>query len=288
MKAKDKRKLFGQHLLNNEDTILSIVEEFFKHLDEDKKIDQIIEIGPGKGALTYSVIKELEKRSHHQLPFLVIEKDYEFIEHWKNEETQINFQVIGNDFLNLKQEDYLSQQSSAIISNLPYSVGTRILTELSYFPNKIPFMLVMLQKEVAQRIYAKTSTKNFGSLSLWMQNHWSVERFLHVPPSHFNPPPKIDSEVILLKRRNAPLLQNSYANIENLNVLERMLKNAFSQKRKMIRGAFKADPMLLNALLQTQIDSTRRAETLNFNEWNELYQKYLVSALNNKNSLLDN
>lgn len=257
--AQRKRHAFGQHFLKDQKLCQEIVETFLKEI-ESLPVQQILEIGPGKGALTFPLLE----RKPQNLPLTLAEKDRDLIAFWKEK----NIPLLEGDFL--KQENPLPK-GTAILSNLPYSAGTAILVKLSPETERIPFMMLMFQKEVAERLYAPPSTPDRGSLSVWIQNLWSVGPFQVVPPSAFSPPPKVQSEVVLLRPRKTPMISGTQS---ELPLWESLLKRAFSQRRRMLRGIFKGSPWQ-NTLEASQVDGTKRAEALDWEEWQALFQALL-------------
>ena len=132
-------------------------------------------------------------------------------------------------------------------------------------------MVLMFQAEVAQRLRADPDTRAWGSLSIWIQNRWNVRKLISVKPGAFNPPPKVDSEVLVFERREQPRIQipndpKTEAQWESL------LKATFSQRRKMLRSVLKPYPVLRNALELSQVDDTKRAEALSWEEWAKLWE----------------
>jgi 16S rRNA (adenine1518-N6/adenine1519-N6)-dimethyltransferase len=148
--------------------------------------------------------------------------------------------------------------SMGVVSNLPYSTGTAILDRLAR--EEIPFMVLMFQAEVAQRLRAEPSTKAWGSLSIWLQNRWDVTRLCGVPPGAFSPPPDVDSEVVVLRRRAEPRVA-----VKSEEAWEKLLKVSFAHRRKMLRGSL--PPPYKAALEKAEIDGTKRAEALGWDEW---------------------
>lgn len=264
MGKKLKRKIFGQHFLKDQKTIDRILSRFLEE-SRKAKLSKMVEIGPGKGALTDPLLEQLE--DHETL--LLIEKDRHLAKDWSNRlEDQDRTRIIPEDFLKLESKDYLDTTSVGILSNLPYSVSTRILDRLSYQRDQIGVMVLMFQKEVADRILAKAHDKNRGSLSVWMQNIWKIESFLKVPQSAFRPPPKVESSVLVFWPRSEARVLGSEKN----NLLwENLLKQSFGQRRKMLRSSLKGSRWA-QALKLSGLDETLRPQALGWEEWQRLFQ----------------
>ena len=156
-----------------------------------------------------------------------------------------------------------------IVSNLPYSAGTAIVVKMAERVNQIPKMILMFQAEVSKRLYAKASTPDRGSLSLYIQNEWDVSRLIEVKPGAFNPPPRVMSEVVTLsKRKEAQILVPDLEAREKFNGL---LKTAFKHRRKMIKGNFSGTAWQ-GALEKSGVEPTLRAEALEWKDWISLWK----------------
>jgi len=198
----------------------------------------------------------------------LVEKDRHLAQDWKN---YPDLRVESADFLELSDEHWLKKTPLAVVSNLPYSSGTAILTRLAKYFSQIPVMVLMFQQEVAERVRAEPSSKHRGSLSLWIQNHWDVRKFLSVPARAFSPAPQVHSEVIVLTARSQPRIQMSDCfseTLEDEKLWETLLKTCFAHRRKMLRS----NVPWQNALALSGIDGTKRAEALDWDEWNRLFQ----------------
>lgn len=266
-----KRKAFGQHFLRDEKISTQIAQAAVVECVKTQAI-RLMEIGPGKGAITIPLLQQLGEESSH-LPagfeFFLCEKDDRLAERARQE---WSVRVENSDFLELSEERWmpsLEQERLVVVSNLPYSVGTAILTRLALHPERISAMVLMFQAEVARRVRATSRTSEWGSLSLWVQNHWDVERLLHVPPGAFIPPPKVDSEVIVLR----PRIQPRVATQKNPALWEKLLKVCFAHRRKMLRSSLPGEGIWRNALELSGISGTKRAEELSWEEWSVFFEK---------------
>ncbi len=269
MATQGKRRALGQHFLKDTAVVQQIVDRTFEEANR-YECDEILEIGPGKGALTLPLIDQLRKSSTRLKSLRLVEKDRALADFWKQKQDS-SLEVLEGDFLALPEELWLPNRPLVVVSNLPYSAGTAILNRLVRYKSSIPVMVLMFQAEVARRLRAVPSTPARGSLSLWIQNCWDVEKFLGVPPKAFSPPPQVDSEVVVLTRRSAPQVPGTQ-DPEGEALWEALLKLCFSQRRKMLRSLLHSRHPWQNALELSCVNGTKRAEALNWQEWCQLFQ----------------
>ncbi|MBU6376860.1 MAG: hypothetical protein KGQ59_12735, partial [Bdellovibrionales bacterium] len=134
--------------------------------------------------------------------------------------------------------------------------------------------------EVAQRLRAESGTKAWGSLSLWIQNFWEVSKVASVPPGAFQPPPDVNSEVVLLVSRQSPKLASMPVNnLEASRLWNSLLRASFAHRRKMLRAGLAGHPEFRNALAEAGIDPTLRAEALSWEQWDSLFSTLWKSRL---------
>ncbi len=257
-----KRKAFGQHFLIAAQIIQGIVDATLA-ASKRHSGHSLLEVGPGKGAITRPLLNALPI----DVPFYLAERDREFIADWEGESRVTK--ILKGDFLDQSDEELNAIGPFIVVSNLPYSAGTAIVVRLAERAKQIPEMVLMFQAEVAKRIYAKSSTPDRGSLSLYIQNEWEVSKLLTVKPTAFDPPPKVMSEVIHLKRREKALI--TVDTLEARAKFNSLLKTAFTQRRKMLRGNFSGTPWQ-NALNASGVDPTLRAEALEWEDWIKLWK----------------
>jgi 16S rRNA (adenine1518-N6/adenine1519-N6)-dimethyltransferase len=242
------RKRFGQNFLVDHQIINQIISTI-----SPKNDDSIVEIGPGKGAITFPIIKHLDHLS-------AIEIDRDLISILKSKE---------QEKLTIYQADALTFDFSQIpnklriIGNLPYNISSPLLFHLLDYRKQIIDMTFMLQKEVVDRIVAPPGNKTYGRLSVMMQAFYEVELMFVVPKESFEPQPKIESAILYLKTREQPLVKNS-------KPLEEIVKLAFSQRRKTLKNCLKS---VLNQS-QTEIDLSQRAEMLSTENFVTLMNDY--------------
>jgi 16S rRNA (adenine1518-N6/adenine1519-N6)-dimethyltransferase len=225
-KVKPKKHL-GQHFLRDLRAAERIVETLSLHGGYKK----VLEIGPGMGVLTQYLVKKTEYETY------VIEIDTESVIYLKEHYPELDGKIIEGDFLKaetLTGFQTLSElESLAIIGNFPYNISSQIFFKVLEYKNQIMEVVCMLQKEVAQRIASKPGNKDYGILSVLLQAYYDIKYEFTVLPGAFNPPPKVDSGVISLRRNS----------VEKLDCDERkfvqVVKAGFNQRRKMLRNALK-------------------------------------------------
>lgn len=203
-------KKLGQNFLINTEICGRICEQV-KNLNPK----EIVEIGPGLGALT------LLLRSSG-IPLKLIELDQTFFQYWKDQ----NLNVVCADAILLNWGDLSLQPGTMLVSNLPFQISSTLLIDRSIEYCGIDYMILMFQKEVGQRIIAKKNTKDYGLLSVIAQTFWILDKLFDVGPKDFYPPPQVASRVIKFKRKG-PGLQNP---VQFLN----FVKIAFQHRRKFL------------------------------------------------------
>jgi 16S rRNA (adenine1518-N6/adenine1519-N6)-dimethyltransferase len=242
------RKRFGQNFLVDQQIINQIVSTI-----SPKKSDHMIEIGPGKGALTIPLIDHLEN-----IHVIEIDRDLIALLQKKNN-TKITIHESDALVFNFNQ----FKQKIRIVGNLPYNISSPLLFHLLNYRDNIIDMTFMLQKEVVDRIVAPPGSKVYGRISVIMQTFFDTELIFVVPKESFDPQPKIESAILYLKIKSKPLVQNS-------KPLEEIVKIAFSQRRKTLRNCLKS---VLDQS-QTDIDLSQRAEMLSFENFVTLMKDY--------------
>jgi 16S rRNA (adenine1518-N6/adenine1519-N6)-dimethyltransferase len=267
-----RRRAYGQHFLKDRG-VCDLIAEKTMELVQTTGSNTLFEIGPGKGAITYPLIERLPKNAKLER-FLICEKDRALAAHWIDEaRTRASLRILDQDFLELDSRKWLEHVPMTIVSNLPYSAGTAIFTRLARYPEQVRAMVLMFQSEVAMRLRAERGTKDWGSLSIWTQNRWDVKKLVTVPPGAFFPPPRVQSEVVVVTPRNLPRIPRTDGPHEaSWNGL---LKACFQHRRKMLRAGLPKQGPLRNALELSGVDDTKRAEALDWNEWEKLYQALL-------------
>ena len=255
---KPKKKL-GQNFLHDKNIISLIIAK------ADVENEDIIEIGPGPGILTESILKN-KARS-----LLVIEKDGSFEANLKKIKSNYksNFDYLINDTIDFDFKKLIKKKYK-FVSNLPYNISVPFILKMIKIKEIIPWkeMILMVQKEVAERITADISTKNYGRLSIMVNLNNDVKKLLNVKPSSFIPRPKVDSTVIKISPKN------NYININN-EVFEKIVKVCFSQRRKKIKNNL--DQLNINtiSLLElSNIDPDVRAENIDIEGFIRISKTY--------------
>ena len=242
------RKRFGQNFLVDDQIVSRIIATI-----SPKKSDNIVEIGPGKGSLTFPLLEHLDHLS-------VIEIDRDLISLLKLKK-QDKLTIYQADALKF---DYgLISDNLRIVGNLPYNISSALLFRLLSSKNQIIDMTFMLQKEVVDRIVASHGSKTYGRISVMMQAFFKVESMFTVPKESFDPQPKIESAILYLKTRTKPLT-------ENIKLLEKIVKISFSQRRKTLKNCLKS----ILSQEQTKIDLSQRAEMLSVENFITLMKDY--------------
>ncbi|MFZ2540740.1 MAG: 16S rRNA (adenine(1518)-N(6)/adenine(1519)-N(6))-dimethyltransferase RsmA [Gallionella sp.] len=219
------RKRFGQNFLVDEqiiDNILTVI-----HPEPE---DNMVEIGPGLGALTRPLLKKMN-RLH------VVEIDRDIIARLENDYPQDN----SNSRLIIHAGDALAFDFSAlaaplrIVGNLPYNISSPLLFHFAAYAERILDMHFMLQNEVVERMVAKPSTPEYGRLSVMLQYRFHMEKLLDVPPESFRPAPKVNSAVV----RMIPL-PTSEILVHNEKLFADIVRAAFGQRRKTLRNTLRS------------------------------------------------
>ncbi|MAS00041.1 MAG: 16S rRNA (adenine(1518)-N(6)/adenine(1519)-N(6))-dimethyltransferase [Nitrosomonadales bacterium] len=236
------KKKFGQNFLIDRHIIQKILDSV-----NPNKIQSVLEIGPGLGALT---IPFLEKLNHIK----VIEIDRDMVKFLTKKIPSEKITIYQDDIL--KVDDKIFSEFNFIIGNLPYYISTPILLKLAKIKKNKASHFFMLQKEVAERVSAAPSTKMYGRLSSIMQYFFRVELLFDIPAEAFIPEPKVISSFVKLTRK-----ASSELNALNEENYEKIVKIAFQYKRKTIKNNFKG-VLDESDFLKLNIDSNVRAETL--------------------------
>lgn len=263
------RKRFGQHWLKSETALAQIVKAA-----NLASTDRLLEIGPGTGLLTRRLLPLVKS-------LVAVEIDRDLCELLRKEFKQAeNLLLLQGDFLSLDLPTLLEpfpqfQYSNKVVANIPYNITGPILEKLLGTiaqPNPTPFqsIVLLIQKEVAERLCASPSSKAFGALSVRVQYLANCEWICEVPARAFQPPPKVDSAVV----RIVPRLIQPAAN--NPKQLDTVVKLGFATRRKMLRNNLQSliDRESLSALLEDLgLNPQARAEDLNVANWVTLSNK---------------
>ncbi len=252
------KKRFGQHFLTDRHYVERIVRAI-----APARGDSMVEIGPGTGILT----RELAK---HVAPLHVVEIDRDLAASLRREFPRDAITVHEADALEF---DFASLPAPLrVVGNLPYNVSTPILFRMASLADRLRDAVFMLQKEVVERMVAHASTPEYGRLSVMLQYRFDMAPALRVPPGAFTPPPRVDSAVVRMAPRAASRLR-----AKDEALFERIVAAAFSQRRKMLRGALRG-VLESQAFEAAAIDASRRGETLSVGEFVALADAALTRA----------
>jgi 16S rRNA (adenine1518-N6/adenine1519-N6)-dimethyltransferase len=257
MEAVKAKKHLGQHFLKD----ASICDNIANQLTGHGGYSKILEIGPGMGALT----KSLLKRPDSDVYVMDIDKESIVYLHENFKELTTNNKIIDGDFLKIDLKEIFGDVSFAVAGNFPYNISTQILFKVLEYRDQIPEVVGMFQKEVAERIAHPPGTKAYGILSVFLQAYYDISYCFTVDEDKFIPPPKVKSGVIHLTRNK----------VEKLDCDEKLFRNvvktAFNQRRKTIRNSVKS----MTGDRDTSLPIfDKRPEQLSVNEFVEL-TKYL-------------
>ncbi|MDO9595774.1 MAG: 16S rRNA (adenine(1518)-N(6)/adenine(1519)-N(6))-dimethyltransferase RsmA [Lutibacter sp.] len=247
------KKHLGQHFLKDEQIAQNIADSL-----TEKGYKTVLEIGPGMGVLTKYILKK-------DLVVHVIEIDTESVEYLKANYLNLADRIISKDFLKINISDYFGEEQVAIIGNFPYNISTQIVFKTLENRHQIPEFSGMFQKEVAKRIAEKEGSKVYGILSVLTQAFYDVEYLFTVPPTVFNPPPKVDSGVIRLTRKE------NFTLPVNEKLFYTVVKTAFNQRRKTMRNSLKT--LNLSDNLREDPIFAKRPEQLSVQEFISLTAK---------------
>ncbi|EMU9943525.1 16S rRNA (adenine(1518)-N(6)/adenine(1519)-N(6))-dimethyltransferase RsmA [Staphylococcus pseudintermedius] len=233
----------------------------------------VIEIGPGMGSLT----EQLAKNAQHVLAFEIDQRLIPVLDDTLSPYNNVT--VINEDILKANVAEAIQQHLShcekiMVVANLPYYITTPILLTLLEQDLNIDGYVVMMQKELGERLNAQVGTKAYGSLSIVAQYYTETSRVLTVPKTVFMPPPNVDSIVVKLMKRESPIVD-----VDNPNAFFKMTKGAFSQRRKTIYNNYQnlfengkeQKETIMQWLERADIDPKRRGETLSIQEYARLY-----------------
>lgn len=216
------KKSLGQHFLVDQNIARKIVGSL-----SFQDYNAVIEIGPGTGILTEYLLA-LENKE-----VKCIEIDQSSVDHLLNKFPGIQGRIFTGNVLTAEFTDFFTVPF-AVIGNLPYNISSQVFFKLLEYRNLVRETVCMVQKEVAQRIISPPGSKEYGILSVLLQTFYHIEHLFNVGPKVFNPPPKVNSSVIRLKR-------NMRATLEcDESVFFHVVKTAFNQRRKMIRNSLKS------------------------------------------------
>ena len=241
------KKSLGQNFLTDESVLNAIINSV--NVSDQ---DLIIEIGPGKGALT----KKLKKFNCDLIAFELDERLVKILKELEDEKTKIIF----GDFLKVNLDDYLKKKYKKIhvIANIPYYITNLIIRKLIQHSTQIDDITLMVQKEVAMRLASAPNHKSYGALTIFSNIDYTVTKVIDVSKHCFSPVPKVDSTVVQFNKRPEKLL------INDIEVFSKLVNDSFKNKRKTLRNNLSNYDWLkiLSILRENGFDDNVRAEQI--------------------------
>jgi 16S rRNA (adenine1518-N6/adenine1519-N6)-dimethyltransferase len=256
------KKSFGQNFLVDRGVIDRIVAAALL-----SPTDSVLEVGPGMGALTRRLALEVER-------VVAVELDRRMVAHLKEELADAStLEVVAADILKVDLPKILTERHAGlwkVVANLPYNISSQVLFRFLEERHLFSLLLLMLQKEVGDRLVAAPATGEYGILSVLFQMHFQIRREILVRPGAFRPIPKVDSVVLSFRPLPAPREE-----IGDPHLFKAVVKAAFSQRRKTLHNCLKGiaglpPHQVANALDSAGIDPRRRGETLSLAEFASL------------------
>ena len=253
------KKSLGQNFLIDQNIIDKIVNII------DVRDKNILEVGPGTGNLTEKILKKKPNN------FLVVEKDYNLV-NLLQEKFNGKIKIINDDILKI-EENSLSKEILTVYGNLPYNISTEILIKwiLNMKDKKIWFdyLVLMFQKEVADRIISEFNTKNYGRLTILANWRLKIKKICDIHPSCFNPRPKVESTLLLFEPKI------NFVKFENPKNLEKITRAFFMHRRKMIKKPFlNLFDNDINLASKMELNLNLRPQNLDFNTYFNLTKEY--------------
>jgi len=245
------RKRFGQHFLRDPQVIHQIITAIAPQVEQ-----RILEIGPGQGALTQPLLQYVDQLE-------VIELDRDLAHKLKAFEPRLK--IYQTDVLKFDFTEIITElQPLRIVGNLPYNISTPLLFHLLSIAPHIEDMILMLQKEVVDRMVASPATPAYGRLSVMLHYHYQIDKLFDVPPAAFSPPPQVNSSVVQLIPHLTPPVH-----VDNLEHFAYIVVQAFSKRRKTLQNALKGC-LDTERIVAAGINPHCRAETLTLAEFAQL------------------
>jgi 16S rRNA (adenine1518-N6/adenine1519-N6)-dimethyltransferase len=253
------KKHLGQHFLKDESVAKNIADTL-----NLAGYENVLEIGPGMGVLTKYLLEK-------PITTYVVEIDTESVDYLNENYPKLKDKIIAKDFLKYNINEIFEGKQFAIIGNFPYNISTQIVFRTLEYRSQIPEFSGMFQKEVAERICSKKGSKVYGILSVLAQAFYDAEYLFTVDENVFNPPPKVKSGVLRLRRKENYELPCSE------KLLFTVVKTAFQQRRKTMRNSLKTLNLSDNLREDTIFDL--RPEQLSVEQFIELTQKIEANAI---------
>ena len=250
----DAKRSLGQNFLVSD----HVVEKILKAAQSFNP-EKLIEVGPGPGALT-------DHLKTWSIPLQLIELDRDLVAYWREQ----GCEVIEADALQIDWSQ-LIKPNTVLVSNLPYQISSSLVIDRSLDENGLQAMVLMFQKEVAQRLMAQKSTEDYGLLSVIAQNFWLIKNVCEAGPRDFSPAPRVASRVLSFTKKPSE--------IKNRKKFLKFVKAAYAQRRKQLKSNLLSDPEWQNkspVLLPSWLEANKRpltirAEELSPDEMKDLY-----------------
>lgn len=254
------KKRFGQNFLVDQNIIDDIVRAI-----RPNTADHMVEIGPGLGALTRPLLKQLQTLH-------VVEIDRDIIARLKSDYPQDKLVIHEGDAL--KFDLATLPTPLRIVGNLPYNISSPLLFHFADYAERVTDMHFMLQNEVVERMVATPSTPEYGRLSVMLQYRFHMEKLLDVPPTSFRPAPKVDSAIVRIIPMRTEEIQ-----VRDELLFAKLVSAAFGQRRKTLRNTLR-DYLNESAFQQLDIDAQQRAENLHHSEFAKIANWLTTSTIN--------
>jgi 16S rRNA (adenine1518-N6/adenine1519-N6)-dimethyltransferase len=252
-------KKLGQNFLISESVIKRIIDSVAL-----AQPSALVEVGPGLGALTDSLLKLGP-------PVTLIELDRTLAEYWS---ARYAAQVVRADALQIDWRELELPEQTCLVSNLPYQISSSLVIERSLGPPQISQMVLMFQKEVAQRLQSQPDQKSYGLLSVMAQTFWQMQTVVDAAPAAFYPAPQVASRVLSFVRRSSPV-------VDKVGYLA-FVKAGFALRRKQVKKALiayahmkwqRSETETLAAFDEVGVGHLQRAENITVEQWQILFMK---------------
>jgi len=254
------KKSFGQHFLHNKNLARSIVDLAKSHA----KDLLILEVGPGKAALTQFLIED-------ETNFMAVEADWDMITYLSETYPDHTDQFIRKDFLKLNLVELNNEKPFLVLGNFPYNISSQIIFKIIDNHTLVPTIIGMFQKEVADRIVATHGSKTYGVISLLIQYYYDCKIVFKVAPGSFSPPPKVQSAVVLFTHKKTLAECNP-------SVFKSVIKISFGNRRKMMRNTLKSfikeTPLEDNAIFEKRPEQLSLEQFVELTNLIEKHKKY--------------
>jgi 16S rRNA (adenine1518-N6/adenine1519-N6)-dimethyltransferase len=249
------KKSYGQHFLKHD----SIAERIAESLTRGAETGKVLEVGPGMGMLTRHLL------ANPAFETWAVEADPDMVAYLRQHLPALGPRLLAADFLQFNPAETFGEAPFCLIGNFPYNISTQILFKMLDHRRQIPEMVGMFQKEVADRVVAPPGSKVYGITSVLLQAFYDADYLFTVERGSFNPPPKVLSAVIRLRRKDGFELPCDERRFRE------MVKTAFNQRRKMLRNTLK--PFFPSDALMNDPYFEKRPETLGWQAFADLVNK---------------